>query len=177
MLRKILTYGTCAGLFVGVCQSFAVLLFSERMSTVYAMALGYTIMLIALSAVFVGVKRYRDAGRGGVITFWPAFGMGLAISALAGVLYALCWELALAVTHTDFGEVYGNAVIAKQKAAGVSGAELARITADMTRFKLQYANPLFRIPMTFVEIFPVGILVSLVSAAVLRNPRALPARG
>ena len=29
--------------------------------------------------------------------------------------------------------------------------------------------------MTFAEIFPVGVLVSLVSALVLRNPRALPA--
>src|SRR3546814_12654255 len=36
---------------------------------------------------------------------------------------------------------------------------------------------MFRLPMTFVEIFPVGVLVSLVSAAVLRNPRVLPARG
>jgi hypothetical protein len=29
--------------------------------------------------------------------------------------------------------------------------------------------------MTFIELFPVGILVSLVSAALLRNSRLLPA--
>jgi hypothetical protein len=46
----------------------------------------------------------------------------------------------------------------------------------MDAFKRQYANPLFRLPMTFAEIFPVGVLVSLVSAAILRNPRVLPAR-
>ncbi len=46
----------------------------------------------------------------------------------------------------------------------------------METFKAQYANPLFRLPMTFIEIFPVGVLVSLISAAILRNPRVLPAR-
>lgn len=42
--------------------------------------------------------------------------------------------------------------------------------------KVQYANPLFRLPMVFAEIFPVGVLVSLISAALLRNRRFLPAR-
>jgi len=46
----------------------------------------------------------------------------------------------------------------------------------MERFKTMYANPAYRLPMTFVEIFPVGVLVSLMSAAVLRNSRVLPAR-
>jgi hypothetical protein len=30
--------------------------------------------------------------------------------------------------------------------------------------------------MTFVEIFPVGLVIALVSAAILRNPKAFPAR-
>jgi hypothetical protein len=29
----------------------------------------------------------------------------------------------------------------------------------MERFKVEYADPLFRLPMTFTEIFPVGVLV------------------
>jgi hypothetical protein len=46
----------------------------------------------------------------------------------------------------------------------------------MEAFKVQYANPMYRLPMTFVEIFPVGVLVSLVSAGLLRNSRFLPFR-
>ncbi|MGH8212718.1 MAG: hypothetical protein ACREPP_05750, partial [Rhodanobacteraceae bacterium] len=69
-----------------------------------------------------------------------------------------------------------RAVIAGEKARGASAEALAKLTADMAKFKLQYADPLFRLPMTFIEIFPVGVLVSLVSAALLRNSRFLAVR-
>ena len=39
-----------------------------------------------------------------------------------------------------------------------------------------YRNPLFRMLVTLSEIFPVGLLVSLVSAALLRFPGFLPRR-
>ena len=76
----------------------------------------------------------------------------------------------------DFADTYARAMIAAQKAKGASPEVLAKLAADMEVFKAQYANPLFRLPMTFIEIFPVGLLVSLISAAILRNPRVLPAR-
>lgn len=176
MLRKILIYGAIAGLVAGVVLSITTLGMGHNMSPAYGMALGYASMLVALSAVFVGIKRYRDAEGGGVIGFWPALGMGLAISFVAGILYVLVWELAQAITQIDFAESYGNAMIAREQAKGVSAEVLAKVTADMARFKLQYADPLYRLPMVFAEIFPVGILVSLVSAGLLRNPRILPAR-
>jgi hypothetical protein len=142
----------------------------------YGMAVGYLIMLIALSTVFVAIKRYRDTDLGGVIKFWPAFGLGLGISFIAGVLYVVSWEAAVAITHLDFASSYSKAMIAQQQAKGVSAEALARFTAQMEQFKIQYANPLYRLPMTFAEIFPVGVLVSLVSAGLLRNSRFLPAR-
>jgi ABC-type multidrug transport system fused ATPase/permease subunit len=142
----------------------------------YGMVIGYLIMLIALSTVFVAIKRRRDADLGGVIKFWPAFGLGLGISFIAGVLYVLSWEAACAIAHLDFAGSYANAMIAQAQARGISAEALAKLTAQMEQFKLQYANPLYRLPMTFIEIFPVGVLVSLVSAALLRNSRFLPAR-
>ncbi|MCA8902747.1 MAG: DUF4199 domain-containing protein [Hyphomonas sp.] len=138
--------------------------------------LGYASMLVALSFVFIAVKRQRDVVQGGVIKFLPAFGMGLAISAIAGIIYALCWEVTLAVTGLDFGDSYAQASIRMAEAQGMSGAELEAYTARMEGFAKMYANPVFRIPMTFTEIFPVGALVSLVSALLLRNSRFLPYR-
>jgi hypothetical protein len=176
MLKKILIYGSIAGLIVGVPLFTMTILMNGHPPIPYALVLGYTIMLIALSAVFVAIKRHRDVDLGGVIGFWRAFGLGLAISIIAGVFYVLAWEAALAVAHMDFAGGYAKAVIAQQQAKGVSGEALARLTAEMDQFKIQYANPLYRLPMTFGEIFPVGLLVSLISAGLLRNRRFLPAR-
>lgn len=175
MLKKILSYGLVAGLIAGGLLS-AITIGMTHNPPKYGLLLGYTTMLIALSAVFVGIKKHRDADLGGVIRFWPAFGMGVAMSFIAGILYVLSWEAAVAVTHMDFASNYANMLIEQQKAKGVSAEELAKLSADMARFKIQYANPLFRLPMVFIEIFPVGVLVSLVSAGLLRRPSFMPAR-
>jgi hypothetical protein len=178
MGRHVLTYGVLAGAIVGGALYGISLAYDGQPPAGGAgMALGYATMLVALSLVFVGIKRHRDADRGGVIRFWPAFGMGLAISAVAGVGYVLAWEAVLATLNVNFAETFANGMIERQKAKGLDGAALADYVAGMETFKAQYANPLYRLPMTFAEIFPVGVLVSLVSALVLRNPRALPAHG
>ncbi len=176
MLNTILRYGVIAGVVVGAFMFATFLAFGGEPPMKYGMLIGYTTMLIALSAVFVGIKRHRDVDRGGVIGFWPALGVGLGISFIAGVFYVVAWEGVQALMDMDFATAYGNALLEQAREKGASAAELAKMSAEMEQFKVMYANPLFRLPMTFVEIFPVGVLVSLVSAALLRNPRFLPAR-
>jgi hypothetical protein len=176
MWRKILTYGLIAGLVVAIPMNVMILATPNHLPLAYGMVFGYVTMLVALSAVFVAIKRYRDTELGGVIGFWPALGLGLGISVVAGIIYSLGWELSLAMSHMDFATAYANTLIAEKKAAGASAETIARLTAEMEAFKVQYANPLYRMPMTFIEIFPVGVLVSLVSAALLRNRRFLAVR-
>jgi hypothetical protein len=176
MLQKILSYGVVAGLVVGVPLFGLTVAMNGHPPLAYGVALGYLTMLIALSAVFVAIKRHRDEQLGGVIRFWPAFGLGLGISLVAGVFYVLAWEAALAVTGMDFAGEYAKSLLAQQQARGVSGEALAKFALEMQQFKVQYANPLYRVPMTFTEIFPVGVLVSLVSAGLLRNSRFMAAR-
>ncbi len=176
MLRPILTYGTIAGTIVGIALFSLTVSINGHPPSSWGVVIGYLTMLIALSAVFVGIKQQRDVAQGGVIKFWPAFGMGLAISCIASLFYVAAWEAALAVTGMDFANDYADAIVAEQRAKGASAEALAKLQADMAAFKTQYADPLQRLPMTFAEIFPVGLLVSLVSAGLLRNSRFLPAR-
>lgn len=175
MLKTILTYGVVAGLLVGIPLSVIVLTMREQ-SNGWGMAIGYALMLVALSTIFLAIKRRRDVEGGGVIGFWPAFGLGLGISVVAGVVYVVAWESATALVGLDFGETYSRAMIEQQRAAGVTGPALAKFEAEMAEFRANYANPLFRWPMTFAEIFPVGVLVSLICAALLRFPGFMPAR-
>jgi len=137
---------------------------------------GYLVMLVALSLIFVGVKRYRDVECGGVIRFGRAFGLGLGIAAVAGLVYVLGWEIYLAASGWDFMRDYAGSMIEGMRAKGAPAAAIDAKLAEMRGMAEMYKNPLFRVPMTFVEIFPVGLLVALVSAALLRNPKLLPAR-
>jgi hypothetical protein len=137
---------------------------------------GYLVMLVALSLIFVGVKRYRDVECGGVIRFGRAFAIGLGMALVAGVVYALGWELFIAISGFDFMTGYTNDIIAGMRSEGASPAAIDAKLAEMRDMAAMYKNPLMRIPMIFAEIAPVGLLVALVTAALLRNPRMLPAR-
>ena len=82
-------------------------------------------MVLALSLIFFGVKRLRDRELGGVIRFVPALLAGLGISAVAGVIYAIGWEITLAATDFAFIDSYSNAAIEAARAKGASPAEVA----------------------------------------------------
>jgi len=177
MLRIALTYGVIAGvvIIVGIIATFS-LSNGHGADGIGSVFLGYLIMILALSMVFFGVKRYRDRDLGGVIKFLPALLLGLGIAIVASVAYVAVWEGYLAATNYAFADTYASAVIEAKKAAGVTGPALDAVVAEMNAFKVQYADPLFRMPMTFLEIFPVGLIVALISAAVLRNSKVLPDR-
>jgi len=172
MLRYSLIYGGFAGAIVIGIIIAGLILAGEEGAASGSQTFGYLIMLAALTLIFVAVKRYRDRVQGGVLGFWPGFGLGLGVAAVAGVVYVIGWEFYLAVSGVDFIGEYAAGVIERKRAAGASAAELDKLAADMAAMKESYANPLLRLPMTFAEIFPVGVLVALVSAAVLRNPKS-----
>jgi hypothetical protein len=176
MLRNILIFGVIGGVIVGTPMVLMTALSGGKALYEGGMVMGYTIMLIALSTVFIAIKRQRDINGGGVIKFWPALGLGLGITLVASVFYSAAWELAQAISQVDFTSVYAAAQIEELKAKGASPEKIAATAAEMAKFAEWYKNPLYRIPMTLVEILPVGVLVSVVSAALLRNSRFLPAR-
>ena len=175
MGRTIFTYGTLGGLLVVgsmLLSGFA----ASGSGFMVPEWLGYLIMLVALAFIFVGVKRYRDIEQGGVIKFGKAFLLGLGIAAVAAIFYVVGWEIYLMQTDYSFMTEYAEGSIAAREAAGASAEELAAYRAEMEASMEQYRNPAYRYFITFLEIMPVGLVVSLVSAALLRNSKFLPAR-
>lgn len=176
MWQVILKYGLVAGVVAGGSLLAFGLAWDGQPPPSWGMAAGFASMLVALTAVFVGVKYHRDRALGGVIRFWPAFGLGLGISAVAAVCYVLAWEAVLLSVDSDMAAFFAQSMIDRARAAGATGDALAEAVRDARRFEALYRNPVARMGITAVEFFPVGVLVSLVSAALLRNPRVLPAR-
>ena len=169
MSKVIAVYGFIAGVIV------AVAMLASMAIGVHSMVVGYLSMLVALSMVFVGIKKYRDYQLGGVIRFWPAAGVGLGISLIAALFYAVAWEVYLYSTDYAFMAEYATGVIATAKANGASSAEIAKMQAEMDAFAETYRDPVYRFLITLSEIAPVALLVTLVSALLLRNRRFMPA--
>ena len=178
MFAIVLRYGAISGAVV-IAVIIAGMVYADGVGGGHATSslwFGYLIMILALSTIFLAIREYRNKNLGGVIKFFPAFGVGLLVAAIAGIVYVAAWETFLAVTHYPFMENYTAAMIESKRAAGASAAELDAFITEMNQAKEQYANPLFRLPMTFIEIFPVGFMIALISATILRNPKILPAR-
>jgi hypothetical protein len=174
MKKYALVYGGLSGLAI-VLVICAGLIFAPG-SLLTSVWMGYLIMLIALTLIFIGMKRYRDVEKGGVIKFLPALGMGLATAMVSALVYVAVWEVYLAFTNYTFFDQYIAATQAKMQAEGVAADMIARQVAEMESYRPLYANPLARMAITFTEIAPVGLIVAFVSAALLRNPRLLPAK-
>lgn len=174
MARIILVYGVIAGVTVAVLMRIAMMLFPEGGTA--GMAAGFSSMIVALTFVFVGVKRYRDVELGGVIRFGKALGVGFGIAAIASVFYVVAWEAYLYFTDYTFMDEYTRIALEQAQKAGKSTAEVAALGKEMDGFKALYANPLSRVTVTFMEISPIALLMPIISATLLRNSRFMPAR-
>ena len=176
MKKTIVVYGLIAGAIIAASAVISLALSSGSSEHLAQLEwLGYAVMIIAFSVIFVAIKGYRDQQLGGVITFGTAFSVGIGVSLIASVIYVVVWEVNLSLTDYVFIEEYTQSYIEAEVAAGASEADLAALRSEMDVMKERYGNPLFRLPITFLEIFPVGLLITLVSAAVLRNSQVLPA--
>ena len=177
-MRYVIIYGLLSGLVIMAVLLTGLTLVPEGSGGfVRTIWFGYLVMLVALTVVFVGVKRYRDIECGGVIKFGRALLIGLATSGVAALAYVVIWEIYLAATDYAFMSKYVESALRQSQAAGVTGAALAAQRAEMEAFAAQYnSSPLLRVMFTFIEIAPAALLVSLVSAALLRNPKFFPAR-
>lgn len=173
MKRIILVYGLTAGGVVIGSMILGLALSDQAGAGASSELAGYLAMLVALTLIFLGIKRYRDRDLGGVIRFKTAFLVGLGISVVAGIIYVAAWEVNLSVTDYAFIEEYTASVLENRRAEGLSGAALEAEVERMEALKAQYGRLTYRLPVTFMEIFPVGLLITLISAAVLRNPNVL----
>lgn len=172
MLRIIVVYGLISGaIVIGTIIGSMMIWGMDNQSE----WLGYLIMVVALSLIFFAIKNYRDRDLGGVIKFGTAFKLGLGISVVAGIVYVGAWETYLQATDVNFMEQYAESYIGQLQADGADEQQLKDARALMEEYKAMYEKPLPRMGITFLEIFPVALLITLISAGLLRNSSFLPA--
>ncbi|MEM1082162.1 MAG: DUF4199 domain-containing protein, partial [Pseudomonadota bacterium] len=131
--------------------------------------LGYSIMVVALSVIFIAIKGYRDQQLGGVIKFWTGLKLGVGISLVAAVVYALGWELYYQTLGSDFIQQYSNAYLEQLRVDQVDADQIEAARQKMNEFEALYSFFPARFGITLIEILPVGLFISLLSASLLRK--------
>ena len=172
MKKNILIYGVISGLIVSSLMLFTMNYMSHCEGSVdfdTSMVIGYASMLIAFSLVFVGIRNYRNKYNNGLISFGKAFKIGILIVLIASTFYVVAWLIDFYFFVPDFMDKYSAHMLEKLKASGASQVEIDKQTKEMAEFAVMYKNPLVNAAMTYMEILPVGLVVSLISALILKR--------
>jgi hypothetical protein len=173
MSRYVLTFGAISGALVVVVMS-TVLSFIDPDRFQLAEVLGYITMIAVLCFIFIGIKRYRDIEKGGVIRFAEAFKIGALMSLVAGLVYAVGWEIYMFSTDYAFTAEYSASLIRAVEADNISAAQKTAQIAEIEHAVAIMANPLARFAISLLELLPVALAVSLISALILKNRKVLP---
>jgi len=125
---------------------------------------GYAVMVVVFSLIYIGVRNYRNKQLDGLISFGKAFKTGALIALLGSAIYVAAWLFSYYLFVPDFMDVYSDYVL-----KNCTPEDLPAKTKEMADFKELYKNPLFVILITFSEVLPIGLVVALVSALILKR--------
>jgi hypothetical protein len=170
MKKTVLTFGLISG---GILAAllFGTLLVIKNVGFDKAEVVGYAGMVLAFMLVFFGIRSYRENVSGGTITFGRAFAVGILIMLIASVCYVVAWEIVYFNFMHDFVDKYAAHMVEQVKNSGAGEAAIQAKLQEMKKFKELYENPFFNAAVTFLEPLPVGLIMTLVSALILRKKR------
>ncbi len=168
MKKVVLTFGIISGVMISVLMGGALLL-ADKIGSAHSMMLGYTIMVASFLLVYFGIRSYRDNNLDGRISFGRAFSCGILIMLITTVFYVGMWEILYFNFMPHFMDSYFAAQIHKVQASGLDAATTAARVAAIQHSQQLYQNPFVNMAYTAIEPLPVGIIITLISAVVLRR--------
>ena len=169
MKKTVLTFGLISGAVMSAMM-FITLALLEKIGSDKALVIGYTTMVLAFLLVFFGIRSYRDTIGAGRISFLKALGVGLLIMLIAAICYVISWEVIYHNFMPDFAEKYVAHATQEARNSGKSPEQIAQEVAQIKQMMTLYNNNiLFNLAITFLEPLPVGLVMTLISALILRR--------
>lgn len=164
MKKSVLIFGLILGVVLCINMIYTVNLCYSDFDFKSNDVVGYASMVVILSLIFFGVKNYRNKQLNGFITFKEALKTGALIAVIASTMYVVVWLFYYYLFVPDFLDHYIPHVLKE-----TPESEVATKTQEMANFKEMYKNPFFVVLITYAEVLPLGLIVSLVSALILKR--------
>jgi hypothetical protein len=168
MKKVVLTFGLISGVMICVLMG-GQLLVARIVGAGHSLILGYTVMVASFLLVYFGIRSYRDNVLAGQISFGRAFACGILITLITTVCYVVAWEVVYFNFMPHFMDGYFAAEIDKVRSLGLDPATTAARISAIQRSQQAYENPFVNMAYTSMEPLPVGIIITLISSAVLRR--------
>jgi len=168
MKKTVLTFGLISGA-VSAIMMVATVPFMHKIGFDKGLYVGYTAIVLSFLLVFFGIRSYRENVGGGSISFGRAFAVGILITLISSLCYVITWEILYYNFLPDFWTTWTNYAVDKLRAAGATQAIIDAKIQEMKSMKAMMDNPLLNGAMVFIEPFPVGLLITLISAAILKR--------
>lgn len=168
MKKTVLIFGLISGA-ISAAMMFATVPFVYRIGFDKGLVVGYTTIVLSFLLVFFGIRSYRENVGGGTITFGRAFAVGILITLISCVCYVVAWEILYYNFMPDFGDKYSAYVLEKAKAAGATAEAIQAQMEEAKKLKQILDNPFLNAAATFTEPFPIGLIITLISALILRK--------
>ncbi|MCF8321086.1 MAG: DUF4199 domain-containing protein [Flavobacterium sp.] len=160
MKKIIYRNGLLGGLLVSTNMIITTVFMKANPGAEPNMVLGFSSMFFSFLFVIIGIKQ-QESFKDSENSFWNSFKIGLYISAIISTIYVLVWLVIYYNFYPEFMENYSNIVLKNTKPD-----ELAAKTLEMEQMKEAYKNPMFVVLYTYFEVFPLGILVSLITPTI-----------
>lgn len=170
MKNVIVRYGLISGCVAAILMVCTAFYYRSASDWSGGEVIGYAGILLSMVFVFLGVKAYREQHADQQFGFFKAFQVGLLITLISCTLYVITWLIVYDTLMPDFMDKFVDQTLASLRASGASEAAIQVQAAKMEEYKVMYQNPLIRIALTFMESFPMGLLVTIVSALILKRP-------
>lgn len=169
MKKIVIKFGLIGGGIISIFMASTMPFFDENTDMSQSEVMGYATMVVALSTIFLGIRNYRNNELHGVISFGKAFTVGLYIALIASTMYVLTWMVISHFYMPNFMEIYVQNTIEDMQGAGSTQDEIDAQLESMQSMMEMYKNPFFKVLITYAEILPIGLLISLISAVVLKR--------
>jgi len=160
-MKKILyRNGLLGGLLVSINMIITTIFMKANPGAEPNMVMGFSSMFLSFLFVIFGIKQ-QESFKDSENNFWESFITGLYISAIISTIYVLVWLVIYYNFYPEFMENYCDIVLKNTKPE-----ELAAKTLEMEQMKEAYKNPIFVVLYTYFEVFPLGILVSIITPTI-----------
>lgn len=167
MKKTVLRYGGFSVIFMVLFFIAEWFIFKDKNDFKVQEIFGWVGIFVSTIFIFFGIRYYRDRYNNGHLRFGKGLKVGLLILVLPSIAFGV-FNVIYVMLNPEFMEIYYNAQVADLRESLPAAEATLKIQA-MEKEKEMWMSPAVQFVGMFLSVFAVGLIVTVISAFVLRR--------